>query len=250
MADFHCNKCRGADLGPRQWATRCSHLLCDACGQAAMEAAKASMEPVLCPVCKTPLIEKHDLVNFDPNPSEQHRSMILAGLSPALIIEIAGRALSFHTYQMSLQTHLMRQELKTKTSALEAKLQKLAVHGQSEMDRLHTQLQAAKEELHRTVSELQSARQAFAEKSRQHNRLQMLYDDLRRKAVALEATQKTPVPRHSQQRPIAQPHEMRSSTTSSVSGFVTTHHLAKPGLIQQGDPPGQKQRRQRWHHPL
>ncbi|GCC44869.1 hypothetical protein chiPu_0028897, partial [Chiloscyllium punctatum] len=90
-----CNfaKCR-AKLSGFAWVTACSHVFCDQHGS-----GEFSRSPALCPACKSALAGKLDIVRTELSPSEEYKAMVLSGLRPELILDIASRALAFWTYQ-------------------------------------------------------------------------------------------------------------------------------------------------------
>ncbi|XP_043541150.1 E3 ubiquitin-protein ligase CCNB1IP1 [Chiloscyllium plagiosum] len=90
-----CNfaKCR-AKLSGFAWVTACSHVFCDQHGS-----GEFSRSPALCPACQSALAGKLDIVRTELSPSEEYKAMVLSGLRPELILDIASRALAFWTYQ-------------------------------------------------------------------------------------------------------------------------------------------------------
>lgn len=54
-----------------------------------------------CPACNAELQNPDDVVVAGLNPSEDYKTSVLSGLSPAIIMECASRSLAFHSYQTS-----------------------------------------------------------------------------------------------------------------------------------------------------
>lgn len=52
-----------------------------------------------CPACGTSLLNPDDAVETLLNPTEDYKTSVLSGLDPNTIMECAGRALAFWTYQ-------------------------------------------------------------------------------------------------------------------------------------------------------
>lgn len=52
-----------------------------------------------------PLNNQEDAVVTNLNPSEDYKTSILSGLAPTIIMECAGRALSFWAYQMGQEMY-------------------------------------------------------------------------------------------------------------------------------------------------
>ncbi|GFY56462.1 e3 ubiquitin-protein ligase CCNB1IP1 [Trichonephila inaurata madagascariensis] len=110
----------------------------------------------ICPACDTALSGKYDIVKVDLNPNEQYKSMVLAGQRPEVIFEICSRAISFWTYQ----TRYLFQKPNYLT-----------------MIRTRNELEASKKK----TAELS---EKLKERIRQHEKLQYLYEALRRKFIS------------------------------------------------------------------
>jgi len=179
--DLVCNfkKCRKR-LTNTAWVTSCSHTFCDEDG------SREFNKSLVCPACDAKLNGKHDIVRHDLKPSEQYKSMILAGLKPETIMEIASRAISFWTYQA--QQEKLYQEYsakKTKESSdkLEAYYEQLVNKLQSEMKSIKVDLGAKTKDLGETKQRFNELKEQHQEKSRQHQKLQIMYDTLRRRSI-------------------------------------------------------------------
>jgi len=96
---LRCNSlnCR-TQLEDRAVVTTCSHIFCLPCSES-LGLANASSNTRVCPACETQLINPDDAVVTTLNPSEDYKTSVLSGLSPTVIMECAGRALSFYSYQ-------------------------------------------------------------------------------------------------------------------------------------------------------
>jgi E3 ubiquitin-protein ligase CCNP1IP1 len=76
-----------------------SHAICLRC---ANNHGFAGQAPYNCPVCRQPL-SAPEVCEQLLNPPEEWKSVALSGLSPTVVMECAGRALSFWSYQMTNQ---------------------------------------------------------------------------------------------------------------------------------------------------
>jgi E3 ubiquitin-protein ligase CCNP1IP1 len=76
-----------------------SHAICLRC---ASNQGFAGQAPYSCPVCRQPL-GASEICEQLLHPSEEWKSVALSGLSPTVVMECAGRALSFWSYQMTNQ---------------------------------------------------------------------------------------------------------------------------------------------------
>jgi E3 ubiquitin-protein ligase CCNP1IP1 len=98
---LRCNslKCR-LQLDDRAVVTTCSHVFCLTCSDA-LGLSNSHANTRRCPACDTQLISPDDAVVAQLNPTEDYKTSILSGLSPTVILECAGRALNFYSYQAS-----------------------------------------------------------------------------------------------------------------------------------------------------
>jgi hypothetical protein len=79
-----------------------SHIFCNTCAlQTGLTSENRNQR--VCPACQTHLPNKHDVFQNYLNPSEDWKTNVLGGLSPAIIMECAGKALSFWGYQMTME---------------------------------------------------------------------------------------------------------------------------------------------------
>ena len=98
---LRCNslKCRSHFDG-QAVVTTCSHIFCIPCSQS-LGLANTNADTRICPACETQLSKPDDVVVTHLNPTEDYKTSVLSGLSPAVIMECAGRGLSFYSYQTS-----------------------------------------------------------------------------------------------------------------------------------------------------
>lgn len=96
-----------------------------------------------CPACKSDLLNPDDAVLSNLNPSEDYKTSVLSGLSPNVIMECAGRGLSFWAYQTTqgiyYQQHLYK-TLTEKYSSLNVQLDKSINDANSEIENLQNKL--------------------------------------------------------------------------------------------------------------
>lgn len=99
---LRCNslKCR-VQLKDRAVVTTCSHIFCLPCSQTHKGLANPNAAERVCPACETQLGNPDDAVVTQLNPTEDYKTSVLSGLSPSVIMECAGRGLSFYSYQTS-----------------------------------------------------------------------------------------------------------------------------------------------------
>ncbi len=99
---LRCNslKCR-SPLADRAVVTTCSHIFCIPCSETLglASAPHNSANARVCPACETELGSLDDVVVTRLNPAEDYKTSVLSGLSPTIVMECAGRALAFFSYQ-------------------------------------------------------------------------------------------------------------------------------------------------------
>ncbi|KAI9103344.1 hypothetical protein DFS34DRAFT_608385 [Phlyctochytrium arcticum] len=182
-SDLRCNnlQCRTAlPHTTRACVTTCSHIFCVECAQTAFSKA------LICPACDTSLNERDDIVFAELNPSEDYKSSVLAGLRPEVIIEIAGRAMSFWVYQTSQEAifrQMMYRTLVERNEQLENQVQKIVRDANQEIQSLRTKLSYLQKDREKEQLHSQRLLEENAERGRQYQKLQMLYDRLKRKTL-------------------------------------------------------------------
>jgi E3 ubiquitin-protein ligase CCNP1IP1 len=92
-----------------------SHMFCLNCAQT-NSLFTTSRESRQCPACSVRLPAEDDCVATALNPREDYKTSILSGLSPAVIMECATRALAFYSYQASSAVFVVQIDLKPQTN--------------------------------------------------------------------------------------------------------------------------------------
>ena len=85
-------------LDDRAVVTTCSHIFCVPCSES-LGLASPNGNARVCPACETQLPNPDDAVATQLSPTEDYKTSVLSGLSPSIIMECAGRGLSFYSYQ-------------------------------------------------------------------------------------------------------------------------------------------------------
>ncbi|KAH8808911.1 cyclin B1 interacting protein-like protein 1 [Xylogone sp. PMI_703] len=184
---LRCNslECR-KELNDHAVVTTCSHIFCIDCSNRCQLAGQNESRRVVCPACDMQLTNPDDVVVTRLNPTEDYKTSVLSGLSPSIIMECAGRAMSFWAYQTTQEIvyqGYLAKNLTDKYSALSMQVDKLVHDANSEITALQNKLsslQLDQENLRRKNEELA---QAFREKSRKHLQTQELYDKLKRREM-------------------------------------------------------------------
>ncbi|EWG51520.1 hypothetical protein FVEG_16806 [Fusarium verticillioides 7600] len=181
-----CNnlKCR-RELSERALVTTCSHIFCIECAQRLGVNGQEADRRNTCLACHSQLTNPDDAVITNLSPSEGYKTSVLSGLSPNVIMECAGRALSFWAYQTTQDIYYQQYLYKTLTdkySNLSVRLEKTVNDANSEIEGLHhklSSLAAEQDALRRKNDEIS---RAYKDKSRKVLQLQELYDKVKRKA--------------------------------------------------------------------
>ncbi|KAK7926974.1 hypothetical protein PG985_003972 [Apiospora marii] len=142
----------------------------------------------VCPACHVSLPNPDDAVIANLNPSEDYKTSVLSGLSPTVIMECAGRALSFWAYQttqeVSYQAYLGK-ALADKYSGLTVHLDQVINDANAQITSLHTSLKSkiCRDNLKSLREKNTELAQAYKDKNRKLLQVQELYDKLKRKAM-------------------------------------------------------------------
>ncbi|PHH75384.1 hypothetical protein CDD82_4469 [Ophiocordyceps australis] len=181
-----CNnlKCR-KDVGVRALVTTCSHIFCLDCARRSGLPDHVAIRGGNCPACGSPLSKPDDAIIANLNPSEDCKTSLLSGLSPNIIMECAGRALSFWAYQTTQEIYYQQYLYKTvaeKFSALGIRMEQTTSSAGVEIERLQHKLHCAASELESLRRKNEEFAQAYKEKSRKLVQTQELYDKVKRKA--------------------------------------------------------------------
>ncbi|XP_065067776.1 E3 ubiquitin-protein ligase CCNB1IP1-like isoform X2 [Rhopilema esculentum] len=158
MADSElvCNfrKCRKR-LTEYAWVTSCSHIFCDEDG------TKQFNKSYKCPACEANLPGKFDIIRVDLQPAEEYKS-----------------AYSERVYHEYVSTRA-----KESKNQLEKYYEQLLAQIQNELSNVKSEMNIKTKELTDTKQRLSEVTEKLSDKGRQLQRLQTMYDSLRRKTV-------------------------------------------------------------------
>ncbi|XP_072167255.1 E3 ubiquitin-protein ligase CCNB1IP1-like isoform X2 [Diadema setosum] len=183
MEDMVCNyrKCRKT-INSNAWVTSCSHIFCDEHG------SQEFNKKTVCPACDTNLPGKLDILRIDLSPSEQYKSMVLAGQRPEVILEICSRAVAFWTYQIHQERtyqDYVATKVKERSTQVEQYYEQLLSRTRAEASSLKAQVTALKKEIEMNKKRYHDISEKLMERSRQYQKLQLLYDAMRRKSITV-----------------------------------------------------------------
>ncbi|GAA5875981.1 hypothetical protein JCM3774_002306 [Rhodotorula dairenensis] len=183
MDDLKCNslRCRKSlALEGSAVVTTCSHIFCIDCANALFSL------PQICPACETALPDPDDVVQTSLNPHDSYKTSILAGLSPTIILDIAGRALNFYAYQIQQEAAfqaLITKNTQERIAILEAQCNTVTREAHVEVNLLKEKLARTEKDLDlqkRRNHDLQETHKANA---KAYQKLRLQYDKAKQRAL-------------------------------------------------------------------
>ncbi|KAF4517763.1 hypothetical protein B566_EDAN002968, partial [Ephemera danica] len=173
-----CNskKCRKRIVS-HAWVTSCSHVFCEDDGENQL----LKQATIKCPACNSFLPNSLDVIK-----------MVLAGLRPDIIMDVASRAISFWNYQVRLEHAYQENSIKTyreQLTQLQVSYEALVAKIKSEVTGLKRQIEASKKELAIQLRKAEDLSEKLEEKTRQCQKLQAMYDSIRRSTIPSTITE-------------------------------------------------------------
>ncbi|OHW92795.1 E3 ubiquitin-protein ligase CCNB1IP1 [Colletotrichum incanum] len=181
-----CNvlKCR-KELGDQALVTTCSHIFCAECSNRHGLTGPVQQRRNACPACSSRLTKPGDAVVANLNLTEDYKTSVLSGLSPNVIMECAGRALSFWAYQTTQEIvyqQYLEKTLTAKLKSLDMKFQKTVDDANAEIASLQEKVQALSDDCDGVRRKHEELAYAYQDKCRILTQVQGLYDRVKRKA--------------------------------------------------------------------
>ncbi|XP_033099859.1 E3 ubiquitin-protein ligase CCNB1IP1-like isoform X2 [Anneissia japonica] len=175
--DMVCNskKCRKR-LSGFAWVTSCSH------------GAREFNKSYSCPACESNLSSKLDIIRIDLSPSEQYKSMVLAGQRPEVVLEVSARAIAFWTYQVHQERVFQEYTInktKDRQNQMEKYYEQVISRTQSDLELLKSEISTTRKELENSEKRLNEVSGKLLERNRQYQKLQSMYDSLRRRSLSV-----------------------------------------------------------------
>ncbi|KAF2447958.1 hypothetical protein P171DRAFT_235289 [Karstenula rhodostoma CBS 690.94] len=186
---LRCNdlKCR-SQLRDQAVVTTCSHAFCTNCAEST-GLSRSSSGNRTCPACHSPLVNPADVVVALLNPAEDYKTSVLSGLSPTIIMECAGRALTFYTYQATQEViyqEYMAKSLTEQCATLNQSMDDLLHQANNQIKNLQDRLKAMQEEHASLEQSYQELDNAFREKTKTHQRDRRIYESLKAQVMATQ----------------------------------------------------------------
>ncbi|CAI0645740.1 unnamed protein product [Colletotrichum noveboracense] len=178
-----CNvrECR-REVGQQALVTTCSHIFCVECAARHGLSGPVSDRQRKCPACRTGLQGPDDAVLANLNLNEDYKSSVLSGLSPTVIMECTGRALSFWAYQTS------QEECRQTVKKMTAQLKTMERRHQSAISEVIEEKETLQERFQAQILDYSDLRRKYEElgklykdKCRRLNQVQDLYDKVKQR---------------------------------------------------------------------
>ncbi|KAJ3946389.1 uncharacterized protein N0V96_004750 [Colletotrichum fioriniae] len=181
-----CNvlKCR-KELSDQALVTTCSHIFCVECSKRHGLTGQARDRRKSCPACECQLNNPDDAVVTNLNLTEDYKTSVLSGLSPNIIMECAGRALSFWAYQTTQEVIYQRYLEKTlteKLKTLNVKFEKTVGDANADISGLQEKMRALSDDYDDMRRKHEELGRSYQDKCRKLTQVQELYDKVKRKA--------------------------------------------------------------------
>ncbi|KXH27413.1 hypothetical protein CSIM01_02697 [Colletotrichum simmondsii] len=181
-----CNvlKCR-KELSDQALVTTCSHIFCVDCSKRHGLTGQVQVRRKSCPACECQLNNPDDAVVTNLNLTEDYKTSVLSGLSPNIIMECAGRALSFWAYQTTQEVIYQRYLEKTlteKLKTLNVKFEKTVGDANAGISSLQEKMQALSDDYNDMRRKHEELARSYQDKCRKLTQVQELYDKVKRKA--------------------------------------------------------------------
>ncbi|KAK1673712.1 hypothetical protein BDP55DRAFT_730206 [Colletotrichum godetiae] len=181
-----CNvlKCR-KELSDQALVTTCSHIFCVECSKRHGLTGQAADRRKSCPACECQLNNPDDAVVTNLNLTEDYKTSVLSGLSPNIIMECAGRALSFWAYQTTQEVIYQRyleKKLTEKLKTLNVKFEKTVGDANADISGLQEKNRALSDDYDDMRRKHEELARSYQDKCRKLTRVQELYDKVKRKA--------------------------------------------------------------------
>ncbi|CAK7351819.1 unnamed protein product [Dovyalis caffra] len=172
---MRCNAC-WRELEGRAVSTTCGHLLCTE------DANKIINNDAACPICDQ-VLSKSLMKPVDINPNDDWINMVMAGISPQILMKSAYRSVMFFIGQRELE---MQYKMNRIVAQCRQKCESMQEKFTEKLEQLHTayqkmakKCQIMEQEIESLSKDKQELQEKFSEKARQKRKLDEMYDQLR-----------------------------------------------------------------------
>ncbi|KAL3849339.1 hypothetical protein ACJIZ3_011221 [Penstemon smallii] len=186
---MRCNAC-WRELEGRAVTTTCGHLLCPE------DASKILNNDGACPICDQVLSKSH-MKPMDINPNDEWVNMVMAGISPQILMKSAYRSVMFYIGQKDLEMQAKMNKIVTqyrqKCEAMQEKFTEKMEQIHTAYQKMAKRCQMMEQEMDKLSKEKQEIQEKFSEKCRQKRKLDELYDQARNEIESLKRSAIQPV---------------------------------------------------------
>ncbi|KAL5728349.1 RING-type E3 ubiquitin transferase [Ranunculus cassubicifolius] len=172
---MRCNAC-WRELEGRAVTTTCGHLLC---GE---DANKILSSDSACPICDQ-VLSKSLMKPVDINPNDEWVNMVMAGISPQILMKSAYRSVMFFVGQKDLENQYKMNKVvaqcRQKCEMMQEKFTEKLEQVHTAYQKMAKRCQMMEQEMENLSKDKQELQEKFAEKSRQKRKLDEMYDQLR-----------------------------------------------------------------------
>ncbi|PIM99061.1 hypothetical protein CDL12_28450 [Handroanthus impetiginosus] len=193
---MRCNAC-WRELEGRAITTTCGHLLCPE------DASKILSSDGACPICDQ-VLSKSLMKPVDINPNDEWVNMVMAGVSPQILMKSAYRSVMFYIGQKDLEMQAKMNKVvaqcRQKCETMQEKFQEKLEQVYTAYQKMAKRCQMMEQEMENLSKEKQELQEKFSEKCRQKRKLDEMYDQARNEIESLKRSAIQPA-NHFFQRP-------------------------------------------------
>ncbi|KAG0140536.1 hypothetical protein CROQUDRAFT_665072 [Cronartium quercuum f. sp. fusiforme G11] len=215
--------------------TNCSHIFCLNCANTHASLTHPDPYPV-CPACDSQLTEPEDVVCTSLNPSADYKSSVLSGLPPAIVLEIASRALNFWAYQQSMEAtfqHMILKQAHERAATAEKDRDNIQNEAANEIRMLSERLTLSETELSNERRKVTEAAERYRNSQKQYEKLKANFERVRIQSLV------NGVPDHRTETPLGQPRQAAFMSSQVTPARGAPAARADPDTRYFGTPPNE-----------
>ncbi|XP_016546818.1 E3 ubiquitin-protein ligase CCNB1IP1 homolog isoform X7 [Capsicum annuum] len=182
--EMRCNAC-WRELEGQAITTTCGHIFCMS------DASKILSNDAACPICDQ-VLSKSLMKPVDVNPSDEWINMVMAGITPQILMKSAYRSVMFQIGQKELEMQFKMNKI---VAQCRQKCEMMQEKFSEKLEQIHTayqkvskKCQMKEQEIESLSKDKQELQEKFAEKSRQKRKLDEMYDQLRNEYDSVKRT--------------------------------------------------------------
>ncbi|XP_024019492.1 E3 ubiquitin-protein ligase CCNB1IP1 homolog isoform X1 [Morus notabilis] len=181
-AEMRCNAC-WRELEGRAITTTCGHVLCTE------DASRILSSDGACPICDQVLSKSH-MKPVDTTPNDEWINMVMAGVSPQILMKASYRSVMFYVGQKELEMQYKMNRIvaqcRQKCEAMQEKFTEKLEQVHTAYQKMAKRCQMMEQEIESLSKDKQELQEKYAEKSRQKRKLDEMYDQVRSEYEAMK----------------------------------------------------------------